>query len=53
MAPKTLRKKQLPADIRNELRRTGAIMILNSIYTKKTMKRADIENVMYNSYHGE
>ena len=42
----------LSATVRNELRRTVAIQILAYVFTKSSMKKADMERIMFECYHG-
>ena len=42
----------LSATVRNELRRTAAIKILAYVFTKRSMKKADMERIVFECYHG-
>ena len=45
--------KRLSRDMRDELRRTIAIICYENVSLKKTMKRADIEKNLFDMFHGK
>ena len=45
--------KRLPRDMRDELRRTIAIVCYENVSIQKTMKRADIKKNLFDMFHGK
>ena len=41
----------ISATVRNELRRTAAIKMLAYVFTKSSMKKDDMERIMFECYH--
>ena len=42
----------LSATVRNKFRRTAALKSLAYVFTKRSMKKADMEHIMFECYHG-
>lgn len=49
----TVASYDLPAKVRNELRRLAAINILHYIYSHPPMKKISMETLMFQCYHGD
>jgi hypothetical protein len=48
----SLAKCRLPAELRNEIRRTAALKGLAYVYSRKTMSQKDIISILFDCYHG-